>query len=185
MDQLFLDMDGVIVDLHGGLCKWYCIPDPYTNSANMGKKYGPIILGLPNKQTWDELPEKFWTHLRWTSDGGEIIRQCEETFGKENITICTRPTNGRCADGKMNWLEHHLPYYFANEQFIITGRKYHMARPGTYLLDDMEKYADAFTMAGGMGWLVARPWNAFHQLDPIIRLNSLLNLYKLNKTKGR
>jgi hypothetical protein len=152
--------------------------DPYSKPENLGKTYGPPIIGLDNKDTWKYLPEHFWSNLSWHNDGRMILSLCEDTFGKENITICTRPTNGRCVDGKMNWMEEHLPYYFTNEQFAIMGRKYHCAKPGSYLLDDMEKYCDAFTMAGGMGWLYARPWNVFHRLEPLKRLQGLLDLYK-------
>lgn len=178
--MLFLDLDGVLVDLNGGLCKWFKKPDPYIYKDNLGKMYGPPIMGLENKRVWDGLPARFWMGLSWTYDGREILQRCEEEFGRENITICTKPTNGRCADGKMDWLLYHLPYYYASYQYVITGKKESCAHPGAFLLDDHEQNCDSFTAAGGIGWLYGRPWNKFHGLDPLGRLQGLLNLHKLN-----
>jgi hypothetical protein len=76
------------------------------------------------------------------------LRDLENTFGSENVLICTSPLNGEWAAQRISWLERRgVPLrrqIHCHQKWRIRG----------YLIDDA-----AHAMDREHGFLLARPWN--------------------------
>jgi len=124
---------------------------------------------------WEWIGRKMWaeaprSHQFWLVDHAATL------VGRENVLIATSPTKSAdCLFGKYQWIEANLPQWI-HRQYSVTPRKSWLAQPGVLLLDDCEKNIDDFTMAGGDGILVPRPWN--------VRGDKNTN-YHLSKELGR
>lgn len=159
--KCFLDLDGVLVDFVSGACKIHGIPIDYTQSENRGKWDIEQLMGISSSDFWKPLEFDFWANLEWMSDGKEILKSVERTFGRDNIAILTSPSkNIGCASGKVVWLEKNMPEYA--RQYIISPVKHFCAGPKTVLIDDSDQNIKDFEWAGGKGILVPRPWNSLH-----------------------
>lgn len=151
--QIFLDMDGVIVDLP--------CPIPATPEEQLAFYRGG--LAKEPEKVWAGTDELWWANLPWTKEGVEIVRLCEEAVGAENVIICTMPADWPgSAQGKLLWIEKHMPQY--RRRFILTPQKHWAAHARTLLIDDREENIQQFRAAGGAGILCPRPWNAGNEI---------------------
>lgn len=156
-----LDLDGVLVDFYGGVCRVFGVePWPYRCTPGNWDFYQ----SFPDpKETADVAPhmgEEFYANLGWTADGEDILARCEKKWGRDHVWVCTSPwdTPG-CREGKYRWLKKHLPFY-AGRSFIGTP-KHRLSRPDTVLIDDSEVNCRKFAAVpdGGKGVIYPRPWN--------------------------
>lgn len=157
MIEVFLDLDGVLVDLVGGLCRYHKIQNPYIHSANLGKYNLREIVGMSSEEFWGRLDHDFWLDLEWMYDGRSIL----ETIlnWTDRITILTAPTGFKwCAEGKIAWLKKHLPKF----RYLIGQGKEAIAAPDKFLIDDYDKNIDLWRINGGYAIQIPRPWNRLH-----------------------
>lgn len=148
----FLDLDGVLVDMHKVLYPKLGLTDPLEMQTwNNGK--API----PQESIWNGTDADWWADLPWTEDGPEILHNVQKFFG-DNITICTSlaPWPG-CAEGKLRWLQKNIPQYA--RRFVLTVKKAPLASPRHYLVDDSDHNTETFREAGGRALLIPRIWN--------------------------
>lgn len=173
VDHIYLDMDGVLCDLHYGLLTLHKRLDllgkipAYDISPALGMAcedvWAPVIAA--GWQFWAELPKLPWTDklISWA-----LCTRC--------TTICTRPLNLNRADGadvgdsvrgKMIWLRRHFGSKFTNIVFAFD--KTTLSRPGALLIDDDEQYAAGFHAGGGRQLLLPREYNRYagYANDPL------------------
>lgn len=151
--QIFLDMDGVIVDLHAAVVKRLGIVD--MTVFNRGE------LAMTDEEIWSGTDAEWWASLPWMSDGRAIVTICEEAVGAHNVVICSKPANWPgSAEGKLLWIARHMPAYA--RRFVLTPDKAWCANGRTLLIDDNERNVLDFRQAGGATLLCPRPWNALH-----------------------
>lgn len=149
----YLDMDGVIVDLHGVVHKKFGIHDPADQKAWNEGKYP-----LSDEELWSGTDNHWWENLPWTSDGKAILKVVEEAFGKENVVICTKPARYLgSVEGKILWLQKNLPSYL--DRYIITRSKHLCASYGKVLIDDSDGNVKKFREHDGRAILCPRRWN--------------------------
>lgn len=158
MRQVLLDMDGVVVDFIGGAFAWHgrTVPDevPWKIWECMG---------LTEEEFWEPLGFEFWSSLKPTSDGMELVAELERLAGTENIAVLSSPCLTRgCADGKLAWLESHLPQF--SRRYLLGPAKQFAAGPGKVLVDDYWHNIEGFRKAGGEAVLVPRKWNSLQHL---------------------
>ena len=91
--QIYLDMDGVLVDMVQGILDWYQIDkvDWPKGEYNLNK-----ILGF---DVFKDLPWQFWANLHCTKHGKALLRYVDDPI------ILTQPTDIECVKGKEIWLE--------------------------------------------------------------------------------
>lgn len=174
MTKVFLDMDGVLVDVVSGL--WGLSGDlhwPY-DALRGAESYNLADVAEGWDQLWLRAGKSWWASLPPHRDAFEILSVLEKRFGEESIWVCTQPLNlteytdpvkwdwsdarERCIAGKLQWLYRFMPRYTHRWVFVGEG-KAHLASPNSLLVDDRQSHVNEFRAAGGKAFLVARPWN--------------------------
>ena len=159
--KCFLDMDGVLTDFVGAICKARKCADPYDIPSSHGQWNMEKLLKINEEEFYGPCDNtKFWSEMDWAPHGAAILNRVIEEFGKENIIILTRPTrHPASAMGKLEWLQKNIPsikYLLGNcskEELVGTGR---------VLIDDYDKNVDDWRSAGGIAIQVPRKWNRLH-----------------------
>jgi hypothetical protein len=172
MIEVFLDLDGVLVDFVNGACRHHGVKNPYLNPLNHGNYELADLLEMPHETFWGGMGYNFWSQLDWLIDGPEIIRAIMRYVSPKQVTLLTSPiqTPG-CIDGKMHWINKHLPQW--RRQFLVGPPKHVIAGPGKLLIDDFDKNVDKWvtrkdgTPTGGTAIQVPRMMNRLHKLPTI------------------
>lgn len=156
--RVFLDMDGVIVDLLGGMCKFHNLTNPYANPDNYGVYNIANAFGISEEECWGRCEKDFWMNLEPTEEAKELIFFLELRFGRKNICILSAPTlNDGSEPGKKAWIKQHFPQF--TNQCLFGKAKHFCANQNSILIDDSDRNIDEFNKAGGFGLLVPRLWN--------------------------
>lgn len=152
----FIDLDGVLAAYVEAAFAHYGIKIPWAEV-----EWDFIAqAGLNPEAFWRSLDFTFWKNVPRSAEFAGIISAAEEKFGRENIFICTSPcqTFG-CAAGKAHWVDINLPIGY-QRRLMLTNRKEVCSGPGRVLIDDLDENLHKWTVAGGTGVLVPRPWNS-------------------------
>ncbi|NIT60565.1 MAG: hypothetical protein GWN00_31495 [Aliifodinibius sp.] len=171
--QIFLDMDGVIVDWDAMVRETFGV-DWYPTEWNIPYKE---VFGMSRDRFWKAIDYGFWwANIPWTNDGREIynvvkpwkpcILTVAKTFGAMN--------------GKRGWVERELPdVYEAGKCFIINGPSKHLvAHPNAVLIDDCDHFCTEWENHGGKAILYPRPWNENRNIkEPLEYLKRMLAEY--------
>lgn len=148
---IFLDMDGVIVDLQS--------PAHDLHGMDVNTAFHRGELQITDAELWGKTDAIWWATLPWMEDGRGIVALCEDAVGPENVVICSTPAAWPgSAEGKLRWIEQQMPNYM--RRFVLTPNKAWCANGRTLLIDDRERNILAFRQAGGATLLCPRPWNA-------------------------
>lgn len=164
-----LDMDGVLVDFMKGSFEVHGVTKTYDEvyEGNMGEWDFLKLLGLTPPNFWKPMNEEFWAKLDWTEDGEDIFRMVERKFGLNNIVIMTSPSsNYGCHDGKLRWMERHLPRRLSKSGGHVFGSPKHLlSNPRHVLIDDRDLNVDTFReYNGGLVVEVPRISNRHHPI---------------------
>lgn len=157
--NVYLDMDGVIVDFVGGCLKAHNRTDLTHEDIKDFCFYD--AWGISEKDFWEPIQTKeFWEDLEWTPWGKELFSRLESYQRNgyiDRLEIVTRP-NYKCpgsVTGKLSWIDKNIPGF---ERITFTRDKHLMAKTGI-LIDDSQKNYEEFVQAGGKAILVPQPWN--------------------------
>ena len=166
--QIFCDMDGVLVDLMGGINKAIYGKAPegcshrYVEDQNKARE---VLGGKPatDKDTFKDSSRykkevrkfmyrvmgddrKFWMNLEWKPGGKELW----EYIKKYNPVVLSRPTDLQCVIGKKKWVKDHLGLKGDQVQirFNKTPFAQYKGKIGI-LIDDFKTNTIPFAQAGG------------------------------------
>lgn len=168
--NVVLDLDGVIIDMVGGMEKHF---DIKIKEWPVGERLLEKVFDMSPKRLWANLGFEFWANLKWNVDGQRILTKLIMAFGEENIVICTSPTlHPQAAAGKMAWIQNQLPDF--SRRFLIGPAKEFLAHREAVLVDDFDYNVDKFREHGGHAILVPRPWNSNHELDTLPHIEECL-----------
>ena len=163
-----LDLDGVIVDWVGGLCKHFNKENPYSSNAQK-KQDGRIenYFQLDRNSFWEPCRSyEFWANLNPTPWMEEIINFALDYFDKRHICILTscgkQDDTGEACKGKVQWIKKHLPQF--SDRFLIGHPKWLTACDKTFLIDDSDHQLDPFFQYGGNPLCVPQPYNKLWKL---------------------
>jgi 5'(3')-deoxyribonucleotidase len=167
--KCFLDMDGVIADFMGSLCRAHGRLNPYADAKALGCWDTEKLWGITEFEFWRPIVDhslEFWETIEKTPEADELVKLACLEFGTENVAILTAPSKDHgSVPGKRNWIERHYPCFSKRMIFTTAKAKCFVAGPGKFLLDDKDSNVDEFDDHGGVGILVPRPWNAEHMLE--------------------
>lgn len=157
-----LDMDGVLCDFVGAMCKAHDKEDPFKRAINLGKYDMAKMWKMEEKTFWKPANfVDFWASMDKMSDAGDLVKFVENKFGKENVAILTAPSeHSNSIIGKMKWIANNYPQF--KRRVILTPAKDFLAHHGNVLIDDRDENVDNFKKAGGRAVLMPRPWNSQH-----------------------
>lgn len=161
--QVFLDLDGVLVDFVGGVMrdagKPVALRDDVTSWDGI-----PDVLGCTDAEMWrvlavDDFGLTFWRDLPWLEHGRELFARLVDMA---SVTIMSAPCHDpNSAAGKLRWIEREIPSHA--RRYALTPCKAVFARPGAILVDDSGRNVDEFRAAGGRAFLWPATWNSFRR----------------------
>lgn len=141
---IFLDMDGVVVDFLGGLCK--CFHRDLT-SMPTGIYDLPTLLNLPWEKIDGEVDcYEFWYGLRPMPHAKEIL-ELLRTVGDVVILSSPWPQSTTSHRAKLDWCNDKLGVPYSD--VILTPHKHLLAAPGRVLVDDCLANCTTWSELGG------------------------------------
>lgn len=154
IDQIYLDLDGVITDFDKGWQKVFAVEVDSMKTSYWDEPYD--ITGCTPEEFWGWIDntEGFWENLEFTPESKQLLELLEPY---KPVLVTTPSPNG--AGGKQWWIKKHLPEYFHDGRYFIGGRKETLAAPTKLLIDDNDVNCSRFVNHGGQALLVPRPWN--------------------------
>jgi len=150
---IYVDMDGVLVDLVGKLVKEF----KQVIHWEPGKYSLTDVFAITVSQ-WENLSIDWWASLDKTIEADQIVN-IVQSYGK--LRIATAPSSQLCIKGKFDWLRKHYPF-IKEENIFFVDSKWQLADPNTILIDDHTETVERFEKAGGKAFLYPRHWNASH-----------------------
>lgn len=137
--QIYLDMDGVLVDTHSAIEK-------------VGLK--PFKGMWNNDEFWARIKEfgsDFWANADPYPWASQLVEASYDAVGQANTFILTAPSRTcfPAATGKMQWLHKHFPEFIHDSRMLIASKKYLLARPDRFLIDDRASVVSEWNKAGG------------------------------------
>jgi 5'(3')-deoxyribonucleotidase len=176
MKKLLIDMDGVLVDFVGGLCKVLNRPLDSIDYP-LGVYDITKVFGMSEDEIWDRVNAfpNFWVDLEPYPWAKQILEIAETRF-KNNWYIATSPSRSeQSASQKVLWMKKHIHPKF--RRYMIGPNKYLMACPNKILLDDYDHNVNQFKEHGGDAILFPRLWNSLHHYhaDPMDTIHELLH----------
>lgn len=162
--QLYLDMDGVLVDFIGGaLARHNSDTEFYyaTHPDRLGRWIYETDIAANKQQFWEKVNVPgFWVGLRPTRESSDLVFLVGELFGIDRTAILTAPSDDpKSITEKQNWVAKYFPEYKLNMIFAPGDSKKLVAGPGRILIDDSDTNVRNWALAGGTGILFPRPWN--------------------------
>jgi 5'(3')-deoxyribonucleotidase len=167
--KIFLDMDGVLVDLVRTIL----------GKLSMGRAIPFILKNWPRgvfsikdaleleKDPLLSLSVDDWSTAAETDFAADLVRLCTDLVGIENLFILTSPGSYVCAGtGKMEWMNRHFPELTKN--MIVTRHKYLIRGPGI-LIDDKQETVDSINSDNKTSLkagLCPQPWNEYWHIRP-------------------
>ena len=158
--RILCDLDGVLADFTGGMCRAHGRSNPWTESESAGVYALDKLWGMTPAEFWRPADsEHFWAELEPTPEAFVLVRALEENVGAKNVAFLSSPNLAlSCMAGKLRWIRQHFPDY--SRRFLFGPRKEFCAgSPAHLLIDDHDSNVQDFRMAGGTAVLFPRPWN--------------------------
>lgn len=161
--NILLDMDCVLADFFSSalhqLNKKYSKDNPITEKQY--RKYGKFdmaaLFGISKEEFWATIDSNqyFWINICPFPWANALVRFLNE-FAP--VTIASSPHTSRaCIADKVEWLDKKLG--IKGDQCMFGPRKYLMAKPDTFLIDDLQSNVDDFIAHGGKGVCIPSNWN--------------------------
>jgi 5'(3')-deoxyribonucleotidase len=156
-------MDGVVADFQRGVYQAFNQPYDYARLPRAYNFWSAWDKPTPTRSEVDaKCNNSFWANLPWTHDGKQILEAVLKVFSFDQIYLLTVPMpNVLSATGKMRWVAKNIPELYSRT-LIGPVPKELLAKPDRLLIDDHDKYVDAFRAEGGKTIRVPRPWNCLY-----------------------
>lgn len=155
---ILLDMDGVLVDWVGGVCRLYGL-DQEELESNWGEDWGICsAVGVSEEELWEGIDAEgpaFWYDLEALPWAEALFAECSSRAPTYILSSPSRSPHS--AAGKVEWMHRHLGYPFRD--FLLGPCKELCARLGSILIDDRPRNVERFRANGGDAILFPRPWN--------------------------
>jgi len=141
--EIYIDMDGVLVDFFGEWTKMQGVKD-WKQIKNVGKALQDI------RDT-----EDFWLKLKPTPNADKLLGLVKEIRGEYNILSAPLADDPRAEPHKREWIKKNLTAFPPKKVIITTDKaKYATSTGGTpnILIDDFGQNVAKWEAAGGVGF---------------------------------
>jgi hypothetical protein len=154
---IYLDMDGVIVDWMGGVCKTMGVDinDPtFRNRIKNGETCDDVLGAAAIREACDPLGPEWWMNLKLLPWAHRLVETAKKhgsvVFLSSPGNIHHWTTTARVAAfGKIQFIHDNFPEH----QLILANEKFHCAGPRKFLVDDMYKHVPPFEKRKGRVFL--------------------------------
>jgi len=188
IERIFLDLDDVLNCFTMSALQYLGCPVTAHDSSDYDPAWGWDIVAAVNAlhptrqfttaEFWESIPRNFWANVPKSRECDSLLRTCAWSVGPKNVCILSSPTlDPDCMAGKLEWIQRTMPTWL-HRQFLVGPCKQFCAGPRSLLIDDGDHNIEAFREAGGMTFLIPRPWNVGHKTShatAMVRLRQLLN----------
>ncbi len=143
IERIYLDLDGVLADFVGAMCKAHKRTSPYPERK--GEMELSKLWGISDSEFWaPSRGEGFWLAMEKLPRADEIVGRAVTRVGSVNrVYIATSPSADRYSrSGKHGWVERWFPAL--KSRVVIIKDKWMLARPGRMLVDDTPKHVDSW-----------------------------------------
>jgi hypothetical protein len=143
--EIYCDMDGVLVDIIGGIAKLYGIKD--LNNRNFDSHVDPL------KPRIDKEHPNLFAELPWMKDG-KILWNHIAKFEPNILSAHTNTWQPNSKKDKMRWIEKNLRPLPTLSHILVRRDKQKFAKIGgvpNILIDDWSKNIKEWEAAGGIG----------------------------------
>lgn len=153
---IFMDLDGVLVDLHRALVPLFG-DNPQQYRDEDWAKVGHWGLSIPKENFWARVRSQgiaWWANLPklpWTDELWEAALKT----GADCVVLTTPAPFAESAAGKWQWVQENLH----TTRMLIGQPKEVCSRQGHLLIDDRAGYQERWEAAGGQILSLKRPWN--------------------------
>jgi hypothetical protein len=169
IEAVYLDMDGVLADfVTGSILALGRDPAEVLPKVTPGDYDGIYsALGMAENEFWEKIDALAGGHAPGAGLWGDlapypwrdaVLAACRKVAPTWILTSPSRSPGS--SFGKVSWLQAWLGPKFRD--YILTPRKWHVARPGTLLIDDSDRNVKKWRKHGGMAILFPRLWNSAH-----------------------
>jgi 5'(3')-deoxyribonucleotidase len=166
MDKnIFLDLDGVIVDFVGPACVAHNKdPKEILDNWEIGEWNMAKMWGITNYYFYEPINNrKWWAELKFTEDALGLLSKLHDIYGdKVYEKVCILTSHGGYAEiaaGKIEWIKKNMPKF----PHILTRSKHFCASAKNVLIDDNDLNYFNFKENGGECILFPRIWNGNHE----------------------
>jgi len=165
MKKIFLDMDGVCVDLLPRIQEYMGVPlgtkhktwslfeEHYKDKVLANQKIQDFF-GSMDRNDWLSLqptPE-FESLLKWANEQGEVIfLTAQPQYGAAEAAI-----------GKSQWVR---DYAGSQYHVIVNQNKHHFSEAGSILIDDKVENCFNFNLWGGTGYIWECSYNSYARTE--------------------
>jgi len=155
--QVFLDLDGVVIDWLGGVIKYFglSISEFDVRSYGQIEQIAKEEKGLTRNQFWKQQGKEFWTNLQMYPWAHDLLKM----LAPFRPVILTAPTLNN-AGWRQEWIRRNMPNYFDEKRYLIGPAKWSVAHTNAILIDDKPKNLEEFYQAGGTTLTFPQPWNS-------------------------
>lgn len=173
---IFIDLDGVLVDLHDGLIRLFG-DDPAKYTPAQLAEVGEWGLSIPSVEGKFKSPGDFWDKVRvqgiqwwvnlpkfsWTDELWDAAKSTGAT-----VAVLTTPAPfPECVYGKYQWVKDNLH----TDSMLIGRPKEVCAAGGAWLIDDRAGYGPRWEGNGGRLISFKREWNpGGMSIDEVLKL---------------
>lgn len=162
LKAVLLDMDGVLVDFHGGILKLFGREDLITDYP-AGQYWINEPLGISEEDLFARLEKEgpeWWASLDQLPWALALYESLTHAVGPR-VYFCTSPTQdpASCA-GKLAWMQQFIgdPEF---RNFFITPAKELLAGPDVVLIDDDPDNFKKFVRSGGKAIEFPARWSGY------------------------
>jgi len=162
---IYLDMDGVMTEWIEVCCQLF--GEDYEGvMARWTKGQFDLrkVLGLTSKEFWgiiDQRGSDYWAKLPRTPWARRLWDGCNSLAPTYFLTAPSwEPAS---LAGKLEWMQEFVGAKSFRD-YIITEKKYLLAKPEAVLVDDNDEVVQKFVQAGGRGVVFPRIWNSRHEV---------------------
>lgn len=158
--KIFLDMDGVIVDLVSGLLSQYNKDHhdsvkPQDIKAFGIHNYVKIKHAIYN---YFKLPGMFGKNLEPFENAVQVIKMIVDEYPQTYILTTPHDSSETCERDKKEWVREHLPF-FSTKNMIFSHHKHLLAKPGDVILEDKPANLKKWKENNGISVCYNQPWN--------------------------
>lgn len=157
--RVMLDLDGVLVNFHKGVCDQFGEEWSYKPEFSIMDFWE--LFGVTREDVMSQCTAWFWENLEWMHDGKDILSSVLACFKLDQIYILTNPVIGGTdtATGKMDWILREIPEFYNRTILTCAPKGLLASGPDVLLIDDFDHNIEDFQRSGGQTIQVPRPWN--------------------------
>lgn len=178
MERIYIDIDDVLADCSGGICKFVGRKNPYDNKENWGEREIHELVNMDWQDMWVKPSWEVWAGFELLPWANTIVKTAISLVGQSNVFLLTAPVVSEgCCYGKQVWANNNYP----DLPLIIAKEKQACVDTNSFLIDDSVKNEERFINDLSVGNTIKNKKNNFLLFPSYSnRLANLVDSFKID-----